>query len=136
MHFTAQLLFALDHSGCVIKWSPSTASDIDGYHVYMKKGKQGAFQRINSQTITDSSFVSPPLRYDTTYYFYITAVDNSDNESAPSEIISFQLKDKTEPESEIVIPSPHLLKIKAGTKTAQPLFSSDVFTRFQIGGPL
>jgi len=71
-------------------WDPNTESDLKGYNIYI--GTQpGIYDSPNSPTFVDKAFNSTSienLQEGETYYFAITAVDISGNESGPSEEIT------------------------------------------------
>ncbi|HUK62830.1 MAG TPA: C25 family cysteine peptidase, partial [Dongiaceae bacterium] len=72
-----------------LAWAPGAAADLAGYHVYRSTGVSGPFTRITpwapgrSSNLTDSGL--PPLA---TFYYQVTAIDSSGNESPPSAVIA------------------------------------------------
>ncbi|MGB0101349.1 MAG: fibronectin type III domain-containing protein, partial [Nocardioides sp.] len=61
------------------------ASDLAGYHVYRAtRGADGPWERLTSTPATETSYTADGLTNATTYYFAVTAVDSSGNESTQS----------------------------------------------------
>lgn len=74
--------------GLLVKWAPSTASDIAGYVVYRAKGTE-SFDKITvGALLTDTTFLDIGLDYGESYRYAITAVDSSGNVSARSTAVS------------------------------------------------
>lgn len=131
----AQSLVAISYTGCIIKWPAVEADDLDGYHVYMRAGLTGTFERMTIDPITDGDWESPPLRNDMRYYFYITSVDTGDNESAPSQTIVYSHPDATD-EPVIFVASPIAIKLQSTTEKEFSLseYGTDICTSFVLGG--
>lgn len=68
----------------ILVWEKNKESDFAFYKIYRSTDSLN-FSFI-SQT-SENIFGDKDLDYDTTYYYYITAVDNSGNESEPSVIV-------------------------------------------------
>ena len=131
----AQALVAIDYSGCIIKWAESTAEDIDGYNVYMSTDPSGGFERMNKDRLIEPMWVSPQLRTDTKYFFYVTAIDTSDNESTPSAVVPFLLHDAVEDTTVIYIPDPLTIDLFDGTEyiTSIDKYGADFCMRLELG---
>lgn len=134
MWHIGQSLTALDHTGCVLKWDESLAYDLDGYHVYMRTGEVGAFTRMTRNRLTAPEWMSPPLRSDTRYFFYITAIDRSDNESGPSAVVSFERAGGNVDPAIIPVPRPRTLMIASGGEHQELIATEGTYMRFEIGG--
>ncbi len=67
-----------------LDWTDNTEGDLDGYHVYRATGVGGPFSRIDPALLSSSTYQDSGLSNGTTYYYQVTAVDLSGNESAPS----------------------------------------------------
>jgi len=85
-----------------LTWDQNTESDLKGYKVYIGT-QSGIYDGPNSPTFVDkasNSTIVDNLQEGETYYFTITAVDFSGNESAPSDEVSktFALSDITPPQ--------------------------------------
>ncbi len=63
-----------------ITWDVSTDPDVDRYNVYRRTEGMG-YTRANSTRITEGSFLDEGLENGITYFFVVTSVDGSGNES-------------------------------------------------------
>lgn len=135
MWYIGQSIIAVDHSACILKWSEVPALDLDGYNVYMREGLQGDFVKMTKEPINEPEWVSPALRLDTKYFFYITATDRSDNESKSSTVIPFMMRDATEDTNIVYVPSPVRLNLLASSIVEEPIMgtSAAIITRFELG---
>ena len=70
-----------------ISWSPNLEYDIAGYNLYRSINRTGPFERINSSTLQDTSYVDDTTENEHFYYYVITAVDQSQFESAGSDTL-------------------------------------------------
>ncbi|MGA1874246.1 MAG: invasin domain 3-containing protein [bacterium] len=61
--------------------------DLAGYHVYRGLTREEQTERVNRELISGCVFVDTGLKNGQTYYYVVTAVDFSGNESAPSELV-------------------------------------------------
>ncbi|WP_421021311.1 hypothetical protein, partial [Klebsiella pneumoniae] len=107
--------------------------EIDGYYVYMSEDTEKNYRRMMAGPITDTEWVSPPLRPDRRYFFYITAVDRSDNESRPSATVLFS-NESTVDKNLILVDPPITKEIGVATKDTTALPSKDFRIAFQLGG--
>jgi len=76
--------------GITLSWDLNTDSDLKGYNLYIGT-QSGIYDSPNSPTFIDKAFNSTlvtNLTEGTTYYFALTAVDYSGNESEPSDEVS------------------------------------------------
>jgi len=65
-----------------LTWNANTETDLAGYNIYRStQNVTGTFVKINTALITDTTYTDIGLTNDQPYYYYITAVDDSDNES-------------------------------------------------------
>jgi len=77
------------HDGTVVlSWEPSTAEDFDHYNVYLSDAEiiSVAGVTLTQTDIIATRYQATGLEYGTTYYFAVTAVDISGNESLPATI--------------------------------------------------
>ncbi|MCK5217325.1 MAG: fibronectin type III domain-containing protein [Methanosarcinales archaeon] len=106
---TGVMVTQVSESKLNISWTANTEADLDHYNVY---------RGMNANFIPDAgSMVASPtadyysdtgLTADTTYYYRVTAVDNSDNEGQPSEVASgTTLPDTEGPAALDVLASPN-----------------------------
>jgi fibronectin type 3 domain-containing protein len=81
-------------------WNKHSESDISGYHIFINdtdSGSSGPFSRINTITGTDTQYVVTNLAEETTYYFTISAFDNSKSNSTFSNSAGATTLDVTAP---------------------------------------
>jgi hypothetical protein len=72
-------------------WEPSTAPDLLGYNIYRSLSAAGPFVRVDAvPTDRTSYFLDDSLTPLTAYYYEITAVDSSGNESDHSAAVEFR----------------------------------------------
>lgn len=73
----------------VLSWTENTDMDLKNYKVYRSySGAVGTFEVLNSPVKGTSSYTPADLVPSNTYFFYVTAVDTSGNESIPSNVVS------------------------------------------------
>ena len=77
---------ATTHS-VTLSWTAST-SQVAGYNCYRSTSPSGPFSVLNSSLISSTSFVDHAVQGESTYYYYVTAVDSLGNESMPSNHVS------------------------------------------------
>ncbi len=76
-----------DNAGGVrISWTENAETDLAGYRVYRSSNEEGPFRRISSGLVLCPWYYDTPTAMAMTYY-RVTAVDESGNESAFSDII-------------------------------------------------
>ncbi|WP_019612867.1 endonuclease [Psychromonas ossibalaenae] len=72
-------------SGLVeLTWNANTEQDMAGYNVYRSERAGGSYVQVNSSLVTTSAYSDSNVTASTTYFYVITAVDSSNNESAQS----------------------------------------------------
>jgi len=71
-----------------LRWSANPDADLAGYHVYRSDLQNGAYTRQNAQTLAAPAFSQNALANGTTWWYRVTAVDASGNESTPSAAVS------------------------------------------------
>ncbi len=81
------LLAVPTSQGVELRWQPSPAPDLAGYRLYRRSPGEGQARRLTPELLTKPYFVDSRVQPGQTYYYYVTAVDNSPraNESLPSE---------------------------------------------------
>jgi PKD repeat protein len=67
-----------------LDWSDNTDTDLAGYHVYRATTTGGPYTSLTAMPITMSGYTDLGVINGTTYYYVVTAVDTSNNESANS----------------------------------------------------
>jgi hypothetical protein len=73
--------------GVALRWEPSPAPDLAGYRIYRRQMGEIKYRRLNTELVKKPYFVDSQAKRGVTYYYYVTAVDNTPraNESLPSE---------------------------------------------------
>ena len=69
-----------------LAWRANSAAA--GFNVYRSSGNSGPFAKINSRLVTGASFGDRQLSPNTTYYYQLTAVNQSGMESAPTSAVT------------------------------------------------
>jgi len=67
-----------------LSWTGSTSSDVAGYYVYRSTTSGGGYARVNSSADAATTFTDSTVNSGVTYYYVVTAVDSSGDESAYS----------------------------------------------------
>jgi fibronectin type 3 domain-containing protein len=71
-----------------LDWSDSSEPDLAGYNVYRSSTSGGTYTQLNGSLVTGTSYVNSGLTSGSTWFYRITAVDTSSNESAVSATVS------------------------------------------------
>ncbi|UCG70581.1 MAG: fibronectin type III domain-containing protein [Thermoplasmata archaeon] len=58
-------------------WTANTETDLAGYNIYRSTSETGAFEKINTDLVTDTTYTDSGLTNGNTYYYKITAVDDA-----------------------------------------------------------
>jgi len=66
-----------------LTWNAST-SPVVGYRIYRSTSSSGSFTPLNGSAINGLSYNDTTVSSGTTYYYYVTAIDSSGNESVHS----------------------------------------------------
>jgi hypothetical protein len=67
-----------------LSWTPSSSSDTVGYNVYRGTISGGPYAKLTPSPVASSEDTDSTVSSGQTYYYVVTAVDSSDNESADS----------------------------------------------------
>lgn len=70
-----------------LNWGAVEADDLNGYNVYRSESEIGNvsdLSPINSERLSDTTYTDEEVTNGTTYYYLVTALDDSDNESGAS----------------------------------------------------
>lgn len=88
-----RLTVVLSEAGTRLFWESEITSDILGYNIYRRKKGQIAADKINETPVEGTTFIDFGVVGGESYYYSITAVDNSlqRNESTPSEEIAIKV---------------------------------------------
>ncbi|MFO8006838.1 MAG: PA14 domain-containing protein, partial [Candidatus Brocadiia bacterium] len=79
-----------------LNWDDNTEGDLDSYNVYRDTASGGPYTQIATGVAT-SDYTDTGVTNDTTYYYVVTAVDTSSNESGYSNEASATPTDSTPP---------------------------------------
>jgi hypothetical protein len=66
-----------------LSWN-SSSSTVAGYNVYVSTSSRGPYSLVNTSPVPNTDYVDTDVQAGTTYYFYITSVTSSYQESVPS----------------------------------------------------
>ncbi len=93
--------FGISTSDIYLTWQNNSEPDLAGYNLYRStvSGFEPNLSTLVDTLITETTYLDSGLNHSTTYYYKLTAVDISDNESLPSSQISVttQTPDLTPP---------------------------------------
>jgi fibronectin type 3 domain-containing protein len=70
-----------------LTWQPSSSA-VTGYFVYRSSKPSGPFTQLNSAPDGSPSYADSTVSDGQVYYYYVTAVDSSDIQSADSNEVS------------------------------------------------
>ncbi|MGA7400811.1 MAG: choice-of-anchor D domain-containing protein [Candidatus Sulfotelmatobacter sp.] len=74
-----------------LTWVASTSPNITGYNVYRRTGTTGSFTQINTVLNATTAYTDSSVTDGQTYYYETTAVNSSNEESAPSTAVSAKI---------------------------------------------
>ncbi len=82
-------VFLVEGGGALrLTWDENTEDDLAGYNIYRSLQNGSGFELINIEgLVTSASYLDTGLTNGTTYYYKITAVDESSNESPFSDTV-------------------------------------------------
>jgi len=83
-----------------LTWEKNTASNITGYNVYRSTAsfsEIASATKLNEEPISETSYTDADVELGTTYYYRVTAVDESGNESDLSNEVSATPQDASPP---------------------------------------
>ncbi len=75
------LTFDVTVTGTVLDWLDNSENDLLGYNIYRSQQRDGAYQKLNALPWSVSTFIDNETSTTQAYYYYVTAVDQSYNES-------------------------------------------------------
>lgn len=79
-----------------LAWNSNTETDLNRYYVYRSLADGGPYARISSASdTTEPGYSDTGLQADTTYYYVVTAIDKSGNQSAYSSQASATTQDES-----------------------------------------
>ena len=65
-----------------LDWNDNVEADLDGYNVHRSTTGGTGYAKVNSSLVATSGYADTGRANGTTYYYVVTAVDTSANESA------------------------------------------------------
>ena len=65
-----------------VSWEPGREKDLAGYHLYRSTAETGSYNRLNLLPLTGASFMDTDLTQGRMYFYQVSAVDTTGNESA------------------------------------------------------
>jgi fibronectin type 3 domain-containing protein len=68
-----------------LDWDDNLESDLDGYNVYRSTTSGGPYNKLNGSLVSSSDYIDNTASGARTYYYVVTAVDTSSNESDASD---------------------------------------------------
>jgi exo-poly-alpha-galacturonosidase len=71
-----------------LDWNNNTESDLAGYYIYRSTTSGSGYAKLNSSLLSDSNYIDHSVTNGTPYYYVVTAVDTSANESNNSSEVS------------------------------------------------
>lgn len=80
-----------------LAWNPNTEPDLAGYNVYRSTVSGSEYVKLNGILLTSPAYTDTSVSNGTTYYYVVTAVDTSTNESVSSVQVSATPMDLTPP---------------------------------------
>jgi TolB protein len=67
-----------------LNWNASASTGVVGYNVYRSTTNGSGYSKINSVLVASASYSDATVQSATAYYYVVTAVDGSGNESENS----------------------------------------------------
>jgi fibronectin type 3 domain-containing protein len=77
-----------DDGKVLLDWNNNTEGDLAGYNVYRSTTSGSGYSKLNGSLLSSSDYNDTAVTNDITYYYVVTAVDTSSNESAYSGQVS------------------------------------------------
>lgn len=69
-------------------WDENQEPDLAGYNLYRSQSNEaGPFDVLNDTLLIEGFYLDTNVYNDTSYYYYVTAIDTNGNESKPSDVI-------------------------------------------------
>ena len=68
----------------LLSWTASNSPEIIGYNVYRAMASGGAYQKLNTSQVPETSYVDNDIVPGQNYYYVTTAIDSAQNESGYS----------------------------------------------------
>lgn len=71
-----------------VHWKPCRNGNLKGFNIYRSENDSNAFQRLNTTMVRDTFFVDHSVHLSRDYYYYVTLVNDSMQESVPSPTVN------------------------------------------------
>ena len=78
------LTVQLEGAAVKINWDDNSEADLDGYNIYRSKNYGSGYTKLNTIGVTGSQYIDYTAIGGETYYYAVTAIDSSQNESGGS----------------------------------------------------
>jgi formylglycine-generating enzyme required for sulfatase activity len=75
-------------SQVVLSWTANSEQDLAGYNIYRSETAGSGHALTNTSLITETDYMDQTVGNDTSYYYVITALDSSGNESGQADEVS------------------------------------------------
>jgi fibronectin type 3 domain-containing protein len=72
----------------MLNWNNNNEGDLAGYNVFQSMAWDGDYIQLNSSLLSSSDYIDNTVTNGMTYYYIVTAVDTSSNESEGSNVVS------------------------------------------------
>jgi len=79
-------------SSIIVSWDTANNPNAFGYNVYRASDIAGNYVKINRVTVRSNTYKNFGVGTNATYYYRVTSVDRSGNESVPSTVASVKMK--------------------------------------------
>jgi len=89
-----------------VTWDASVSADIWAYNVYRSDFQGGPYSLVNTDPVVHTLFLDTGLSANTRYYYVVTGIDSSGNESSPSAEGSASTNPPQMPNFPIIMKSP------------------------------
>jgi len=83
-----ELTADLDGLDVVLDWNDNNEEDLQGYNVFRSTTSGSGYVKLNTAVVVDSNYIDNTAGGNETYYYVVTAVDTSWNQSADSDEVS------------------------------------------------
>ena len=83
-----ELTASLDGINVVLDWNDNNEGDLQGYNVYRSTTSGSGYIKQNIAVVVDSNYIDNTAAGNETYYYVVTAVDTSWNQSGNSNEVS------------------------------------------------
>lgn len=87
------LLVTAGGQAAILSWQASSESDLAGYNIYRSIVSGGDYSRVNDSLVTQAQYSDDTVNIYTSYYYIVTAVDDSGMESEYSQEVECFLYD-------------------------------------------